>query len=111
MNAPLMPPAEQVLTVGELTRRVKEVVEDGFASVWVAGEVSNLSRPSSGHQYLTLKDSEARLDTVIYRGIGLRLKFDLRDGMQVIARGRLGVYVPHGKYQLAVEELHPKGIG
>jgi exodeoxyribonuclease VII large subunit len=112
MNAPLVPPpGEQVLSVGELTRRVKEKLEGEFPNVWVSGEVSNLRRPSSGHLYLKLKDSEACLSTVIYRGISLRLKFDLHDGMEVIARGRLNVYVPHGEYQLSVEELQPKGIG
>jgi exodeoxyribonuclease VII large subunit len=111
MNAPLLPPAEQILSVGELTRQVKEAVEGGFPSVWVAGEVSNCKKHTSGHVYLTLKDSEARLDSIVYRGIALRMKFDLHDGMEVIARGRLNVYVPQGKYQLAVEELHPKGIG
>ncbi len=111
MNAPLLPPADQVLSVGALTRLVKEKIEGEFPSVWVTGEVSNLRRPSSGHLYLKLKDSEACLSTVIYRGVSLRLKFDLRDGMEVIARGRLNVYVPHGEYQLSVEELQPKGIG
>jgi exodeoxyribonuclease VII large subunit len=111
MNAPLLPPAEKILTVGQLTRQVKEAVEAGFPSVWVSGEVSNCKKHTSGHVYLTLKDSEARLDSIIYRGIALRMKFDLKDGMEVIARGRLNVYVPHGKYQLSVEELHPKGIG
>jgi exodeoxyribonuclease VII large subunit len=107
----VLPPAEHVLSVGELTRQVKEAVEGGFPNVWVAGEVSNCKKHTSGHVYLTLKDSEARLDSVVFRGIALRVKFDLRDGMEVIARGRLNVYVPQGKYQLAVEELHPKGIG
>src|SRR5689334_3631743 len=100
MNAPLLPPGERVLSVGELTRQVKEKLEGEFPNVWVSGEVSNLRRPSSGHLYLKLKDSEACLSTVIYRGISLRLKFDLHDGMEVIARGRLNVYVPHGEYQL-----------
>jgi exodeoxyribonuclease VII large subunit len=111
MNAPFVPPGETVLSVSELTRQVKEVVEGGFPNVWVGGEVSNLSRPSSGHLYLKLKDSQARLNAVVYRGVALRLKFDLHDGMEVIARGRLNVYVPHGEYQLSVEELQPKGIG
>jgi exodeoxyribonuclease VII large subunit len=111
MNAPLLPPAEQILSVGELTRQVKEAVEGGFPSLWVTGEVANCKKHTSGHVYLTLKDSESRLDSVMYRGIALRMKFDLRDGMEVIARGRLSVYVPQGKYQFAVEELHPKGIG
>src|SRR6185312_13969830 len=79
---------------------------------WVEGEVSNLSRPSSyGHQYFTLKDDEAPLKAVLYRAIALRMRFDLRDGMRVIARGRLTLYMPRGEYQLLIEEIQPKGIG
>jgi exodeoxyribonuclease VII large subunit len=111
MNAPMVPEGTRVLSVGELTRQVKELVEGNFLSVWVAGEVSGLSRPSSGHVYLKLKDSESVLNAVIYRGIALRLKFDLRDGMEVIVRGRLAIYVPRGEYQMAIEEVQPKGIG
>jgi exodeoxyribonuclease VII large subunit len=77
----------------------------------VTGEVSNLSRPSSGHVYFTLKDAEAQLRTVIWRSIVLRLRFDPREGQEVIARGRLSVYAARGEYQLVVEELHPKGLG
>ena len=87
------------------------MIEDAHPSVWVSGEVSNLARPASGHLYLTLKDEQATLRTVIYRGIALRMKYDLRDGMQVIARGRLSVYEPRGEYQLLVEEIQPRGIG
>jgi exodeoxyribonuclease VII large subunit len=111
MTETLIPDGVKVLSVSELTQAVKGVLEDGFPSVWVAGEVSNLARPSSGHLYLTLKDSEAQLRTVIWRGIALRLRFDVRDGQEVIARGRLSVYAPRGEYQLLVEELHPKGVG
>jgi exodeoxyribonuclease VII large subunit len=111
MSAPLVPEGVKILSIGELTRAVKGLVEEGFASVWVEGEISNLSRPSSGHIYLTLKDTEAQLRTVIWRGVALRLRFDPREGMEVIVRGRLSVYVPRGEYQLIVEELHPKGIG
>jgi exodeoxyribonuclease VII large subunit len=111
MTAPPIPQGTQVLSVGELTRRVKESLEGQFQSVWVAGEVSNLSRPSSGHVYLKLKDAEALLNAVIYRGIAMRLRFDLKDGMEVVARGRLAVYVPRGEYQLAIEEVQPRGIG
>src|SRR5206468_9236707 len=75
------------------------------------GEVSNLAKPTSGHQYLTLKDDTAPLKAVLYRGVGLRLKFDLTDGMRVITRGRLMVYEPRGEYQFAIEEIQPKGVG
>src|SRR5262245_54917644 len=101
----------KVLSVSALTQEIKGLLEDGFSSVWVTGEVSNVSRPPSGHLYLTLKDPQAQLPAVIYRGIALRLKFDLRNGQEVIVRGGLSVYPPHGKYQFVIEELQPKGIG
>jgi exodeoxyribonuclease VII large subunit len=111
MTAPFPPPDVKVLSVGELTRSIKGLLEEAHPQVWVEGEVSNLARPSSGHLYLTLKDDEAPLRTVVYRGVALRLPFDLRDGLRVIARGRLTVYTPRGEYQLQVEEIQPKGIG
>ena len=90
MNPPFVPEGAKVLTIGELTREVKGLLEGAHPrGVWVSGEVSNLARPSSGHVYLTLKDAESQLRAVIYRGVALRLRFDLHDGMEVIARGRL----------------------
>jgi exodeoxyribonuclease VII large subunit len=100
-----------IWTVSEFTQEVKTLLEQGFASVWVAGEISNLSRPSSGHVYLTLKDAQAQVPAVLYRGIALRLRFELKDGLAVIVRGRLSVYPPQGKYQLVIEQLEPKGVG
>jgi exodeoxyribonuclease VII large subunit len=112
MPVPFPPSGVKVLSIGELTRALKSMLEETHANVWVEGEVSNLSRPSSyGHQYLTLKDDEAPLKAVLYRAIALRLRFDLRDGMRVIARGRLTLYMPRGEYQLLIEEIQPKGIG
>src|ERR1700730_3952793 len=111
MTSPFPPPGVKVLSIGELTRSIKGLLEEAHSSVYVEGEVSNLARPSSGHLYLTLKDEEAPLKTVIYRGVALRMRFDLRDGMQIIVRGRLTVYTPRGEYQLQVEEVQPKGIG
>src|SRR5262245_5147195 len=111
MTALFPPPGVQVLTVKELTRAIKELLEAEHPSVWVEGEVSNLARPTSGHVYLTLKDDEAPLRAVLYRGVALRMRFDLRDGMRVVVRGRLTVYTPRGEYQLLIEEVHPKGIG
>jgi exodeoxyribonuclease VII large subunit len=111
MGATSPPPGVKVLSVGELTRSIKGLLEEGYSSVWVEGEVSNLSKPASGHQYLTLKDDEAPLSAMLFRGIALRMRFDLHDGMKVIVRGRLTVYMPRGEYQLLIEEVHPKGIG
>jgi exodeoxyribonuclease VII large subunit len=102
---------EQVLTVSQWTARFKAVVEQQFPSVWVAGEISNFSRPQSGHCYFTLKDDKAQLRAVIWRGTASRLKFDLHDGLEVVCRGRLDVYPPRGSYQLVIEQLQPQGIG
>lgn len=111
MTPPTVPAGVKVISVGEFTRSVKGLLEESFATVWVAGEISNLARPASGHVYLKLKDSEAVLGAVIWRAVAYRLRFEPRDGLEVIARGRLTVYPPRGEYQLVIEELHPKGIG
>ena len=112
MSNLLPPEGTKVLRIGELTREIKTLLEVSYPQgVWVTGEVSNLARPSSGHVYLKLKDADSQLSAVVYRGVGLRLRFDLQDGMEVIAKGRLIVYVPRGEYQLQVEEIQPKGIG
>jgi exodeoxyribonuclease VII large subunit len=99
------------LSVSELTGLLKDVVEGAFPTVWVSGEISQLTRASSGHLYFTLKDDEAQLSAVMWRGVALRLKFEPRAGTEVLARGRLTVYPPRGNYQLSVEELQPKGLG
>jgi exodeoxyribonuclease VII large subunit len=111
MNLPSVPDGAKIITVGELTRGVKKLLEDAYRNVWISGEISNLSKPASGHLYFTLKDSEAALRGVLWRSFALRLRFDLKDGMAVIVRGQVSVYPPRGDYQIIVEELHPKGIG
>lgn len=108
---PSSPDGGQALSVSTLTQQIRGTLERDFGAVWVTGEISNLARPASGHMYLSLKDDRATLRAVIYRGIGLRLRFDLRDGMEVLARGRVSVYDQRGDYQLVIEEVHPKGIG
>ena len=106
-----IPTKEQVLSVSQLTALLKGVVENRFASVWVAGEISNFSRPQSGHCYFTLKDDAAQLRAVLWRNTAARLKFDVHDGLEVVCRGRLDVYPPRGSYQLVVEQLQPLGVG
>jgi exodeoxyribonuclease VII large subunit len=102
---------EKILTVAELTQEVKTLIEDGFPSVWVSGEVSNLARPGSGHIYLALKDSQAQIRAVLWRSTALKTWFNLSDGQKVIARGKLTVYAPRGDYQLVIDEIQPKGLG
>ncbi len=102
---------EKILTVSELTERVKKLLEARFFSVTVAGEISNLRRPASGHLYFTLKDAGSSLPAVCFREDARRLKVDVEDGQEVIARGRITVYRPRGSYQLVVAEMELKGAG
>jgi exodeoxyribonuclease VII large subunit len=111
MRTPAVPENVKIATVSELTRQVKVMLEDGFASIWVSGEVSNLARPSSGHLYLTLKDAHAQIRAVMWRSTARRLRFEVREGLEVIVRGNLNVYPPRGEYQLVVDDLQPKGMG
>lgn len=100
-----------ILTVTRLTALLRGVLEENFEQVWVEGEVSNLSQPSSGHIYFTLKDSGAQLRCVMFKGAAKNLKFRLTDGMALIARGRISVYDQRGEYQLICEYLEPAGVG
>ncbi len=104
-------PQPTVLTVSELTDQIKETLEDGFPAVWVAGELSNLARPQSGHVYLTLKDDRAQMRAVMWRSAAARIRFDLEDGLEVVCRGSIDVYAPRGSYQLVIRQIEPKGIG
>jgi len=104
------PPA-QVLSVTDLTRRVKDLLEEKFPSLWVEGEISNLRSPSSGHVYFTLKDANAQLAVVLFRGVAAKVGFALKDGLQVIAFGDVSVYERSGQYQLVARQLLPKGLG
>ena len=101
----------RVYTVSELTASIKATLEEGFPMMWVEGEISNLRTPSSGHAYFTLKDEGAQISAVLFRGRGRRVRFDLEDGMQVLAFGGLDVYAARGQYQLVIEMMEPKGLG
>ena len=101
----------RVFTVSELTLGLKATLEEAFPAVWVEGEISNLRTPGSGHAYFTLKDEGAQLSAVLFRGRGRRVRFELEDGMQVLAFGGLDVYAARGQYQLVVEMMEPKGLG
>lgn len=100
-----------VLSVGELSAMLQGVVEQCFPRVWVAGEVSNCTRAGSGHIYFTLKDDSAQLKAVMWRSAAARLRFDLRDGLDVIASGPIEVYPPRGQYQLVANQVVPQGVG
>ena len=103
--------APQVLTVSELNTAAKDVLGATFDDVWVAGEVSDLSRPSSGHLYFSLKDEEATIRAVIWRSTASRMPFQIEDGQQLICRGKIDLYVVRGSYQLVVKQAEPQGVG
>jgi exodeoxyribonuclease VII large subunit len=104
------PPARRVLSVTELTLRVRDVLEDQVGEVWVEGELSNC-KVWSGHLYFTLKDSSSQLRGFMFRSALRYLKFKPADGTRVVARGRISVYEPRGDYQLVCEHLEPQGLG
>ena len=101
----------RVYSVSELTRELKAILEGRFPSVLVKGEVSNLRAPSSGHLYFTLKDADACIDAVLFRTEARRLRFAVRNGLSLVARGRLAVYEPQGRYQLVCDMVEPLGAG
>lgn len=101
------------LTVSQLTFHIRKQLEDDptLQDVWVDGEISNLSKPASGHIYFTLKDKNASLRCVIWKLDAGRLRVNLQDGMAVEVHGRITVYEPQGQYQLIVNLVQPKGEG
>ncbi|MFN7134861.1 MAG: exodeoxyribonuclease VII large subunit, partial [Myxococcales bacterium] len=103
--------APRVLTVTELTRDMKGALESRFARVMVRGEISNYKPAASGHLYFTLKDDGACIASVLFRADAARIRFPLKDGLCVVARGRVSLYEPRGQYQLICDGLEPEGAG
>jgi exodeoxyribonuclease VII large subunit len=104
-------PERRIYTVAELNAAIRAALDERFPSVWVAGEISGLKLASSGHYYFTLKESDAQLKCVAFRSAHRYWKFKPRDGLAVVARGRIDVYEARGEYQLLVETLEPQGLG
>ena len=103
---------EKIVSVGQLTHSIKALLEGGLGAVSVRGEISNWKPASSGHIYFSLKDSEAMISAALFRGAASKLRnIQLRDGVEVIARGRISVYPPRGSYQIIVDSLEPVGAG
>jgi exodeoxyribonuclease VII large subunit len=101
----------KVLTVTDLTRRIKDTLEQSFPSVWIEGEISNLRQPASGHVYFTLKDAGAQINSVAFRSAASHLRFKLKDGLAVVVHGDISVYEKSGQYQVIVRQIQPKGLG
>jgi len=106
-----VPEAEGPETVWALTRRVADTLEMEFPRVWVVGEVSNYKCHTSGHVFFTLKDDRAAVRCVVWKSTAAHLRIEIADGLEVEARGHIGVFEKAGNYQLYVSSLKPRGIG
>lgn len=104
-------PGPEILTVTQISRSIRNLLEGEFNFVRVRGEISNLSRPHSGHNYFTLKDEGAQIRAVLFKNQQRFLTKTLRDGQQVICEGRISVYEPRGDYQLIVDTVDFQGSG
>ncbi len=106
-------PGIKIYSVNELTSYIKDKLtsDEVLSSIWVQGEISNFISHTSGHFYFTLKDENSQVPCAMFRWANKKLEFELKEGMKVIVNGDVDVYVPQGKYNLVVKEVHPKGIG
>lgn len=101
----------KIYTVSRLTEEIQGLIEERFDFIWVEGEISNFSAPSSGHYYMVLKDEKAQIRAVMFRLQARYLRFLPENGMKVIAQGRIGIYAPRGEYQIILDYLEPMGVG
>jgi exodeoxyribonuclease VII large subunit len=104
-------PRRNQFTVSELTDRINDLFAEGFSDIWIAGEISGAKASPAGHYYFTLKDDAAQLQCACFKMTAMRLRVKPRDGLSILARGRLEVYPPRGQYQLIVEAIELQGAG
>jgi len=102
---------EEIISVGELNKSAKYLLENTFNDVSVIGEISNLSRPSSGHIYFTLKDEDGAIRCAMFRNQNIKLNFSPENGDQCVLKGQVSIYTPRGDYQLIVKNIEPAGSG
>src|SRR5580698_1079807 len=100
-----------IYSVSRLNREVRVLLERGFGTLWVEAEISNFSRPSSGHWYFSLKDANAQVRCAMFRQRNMLCAFTARDGQKVLVRARIGLYEPRGEYQLIVDHMEDAGLG
>src|SRR5271154_3309033 len=104
-------PERRIYTLRELSDGIRTALEQGFANIWVSGEISGTKLVPSGHCYFTLKDSEAQIKCVCWKLTYWRLRFKPKDGVQVLVRGRVDIYEQRSEYQYVVEAIEPQGDG
>ncbi len=101
----------QIYTVSQLNRQSRLLLESRFSTVWVEGEISNFKHHSSGHIYLTLKDESAQIQAAFFSQYQRGLRFELKDGLKILAFCRVSIYETRGQYQLYIERVEPQGVG
>jgi exodeoxyribonuclease VII large subunit len=106
----LSPTDRQVLSVSQLNGQVRQLLE-ALPLLWVEGELSNLSRPSSGHWYFTLKDANAQIRCAMFKNRNQGVRYPVKDGDKVLVRAKVSLYEGRGDYQLIVEHMEPAGLG
>lgn len=104
-------PDEPILTVSELNREARELLESALPGLWVEGEISNFIHHGSGHMYFDLKDDQAQVRCAMFRSANRSLSFRPENGLQVLLRGRVTIYEPRGSYQVVAEQMEPAGEG
>ena len=102
---------DEIISVGELNKSVKYLLEQNFNRVSVIGEISNLSKPSSGHIYFTLKDEDGSIRCAMFKNQKIKLNFSPENGDKCILKGQVSIYAPRGDYQLIVKTIEPVGSG
>jgi len=102
---------EEIISVGELNKSAKYLLENSFQNISVIGEISNLARPSSGHIYFTLKDEDGAIRCAMFKNQNLKLNFSPNDGDKCVLKGQVSLYAPRGDYQLIVKNIQPAGAG
>jgi len=102
---------KKIYTVSRLNQEVQRQLETGFGTLWLQGELSNFSRPGSGHFYFTLKDSRSQIRCAMFKGRNRYVDFNPQNGDAVLVRGKLGLYAARGDFQLIVEHMEPEGEG
>src|SRR3989338_4745667 len=112
IESPMANKNPKIYTVSELNGLAQKFLEKNFLNVWIEGEISNFRGiASSGHCYFSLKDAEAQLDIVAFRGVISSLRFKLEEGLQILILGRASLYPQRGRFQIIAASIEPKGAG
>ena len=104
-------PVREIFSISQLNAQARMLLERGLGSVWLEGEISNLARPASGHWYFSLKDEAAQVRCAMFRNRSMLVRFPVKDGARVLARGRVSLYEARGEFQVVIDHLEEAGEG